>query len=105
MDFKEINDHLNKKQYEMNQSDKKFTTPKSMIKSSSEPAIKQLNGFEKYLDNKIANKGSEVKVFGNKQNYLTDNNMPTLSSDEISLNEPSTHRVEKVFLTETKLNN
>lgn len=47
MDFKEINDHLNKKQYEMNQTEKVFTAPKSMIKSSSEPAIQQLNGFEK----------------------------------------------------------
>lgn len=52
----------------MNQSDKTFTAPKTMIKSSSEPAIKQLSGFEKYLDNKISLKGSDVKVFGHKQN-------------------------------------
>ena len=47
IDFKEINDHLNKKQYEMNQSDKTLTNAKSMIKSSSEPAFKQLSWFEK----------------------------------------------------------
>ena len=34
IDFKEINDHLNKKQYEMNQSDKTLTNAKGMIKPS-----------------------------------------------------------------------
>ena len=47
IDFKEINDHLNKKQYEMNQSDKTLTNAKGMIKPSSEPAFKQLSCFEK----------------------------------------------------------
>ena len=47
IDFKEINDHLNKKQYEMNQSDKTLTNAKGMIKPSFETVFKQLSWFEK----------------------------------------------------------
>jgi hypothetical protein len=81
----------------MNQTDKVFTVPQKLLKSSSEPAIKQLLGFEKYLDNKITNKGNDVKVFAHKQNLI--NNMPTMTNDDISYenNYQNTNRVEKQF--------
>ena len=70
MEFKVINDHLNRKPQEINQTDKLFTTPQKLLKSLNEPAIKQLLGSEKYLDNKITNKGSDVKVYAHKQNLM-----------------------------------
>ena len=74
MELKEINDHLNRKQQEINKTEKLFTTPQILLKSLNEPAIKQFLGFEKYLDNKITNKGSDVKVYAHKQNLMERSN-------------------------------
>jgi hypothetical protein len=66
MDLLTINDHLNKTQYDLNQTNRTMTSPRNIIKSQSESAFNQLSEFNKFLDKKVTNKGTDVKVFGHK---------------------------------------
>jgi len=47
MDIMTINDHLNKKQYDLNQTYRNLTSPKQIIKNQSVSAFSHLNEFNK----------------------------------------------------------
>lgn len=47
MDILTINDHLNKNQYDLNQTNNTLTSPRNIIKSQSQSAFNQLSEFNK----------------------------------------------------------